>query len=111
MKTNLNCKLGYDLENNKIVPLQNDFYQEFVAPIENRENTSEALLVKSNNGFSLASYESIYKSNGERTFCRYFNHREVFRRAMIHTYWKRVICLIWLFMKCKYNENSRTIEY
>lgn len=58
-------QVGYDLDNKKIVPLQNDFYEEFLPAIKSVENTSEELLVMSKNGFSLASFESIYQSNGD----------------------------------------------
>ncbi|SDN79953.1 diguanylate cyclase (GGDEF) domain-containing protein [Psychrobacillus sp. OK028] len=57
-------QIGYDMEKDKLVALQNDFFQEFIDPIGKRKSISEALVVKSKNGFSLASYESIYKSNG-----------------------------------------------
>lgn len=62
---NPKLQVGYDLDNKKIVPLQNDFYEEFLPAIKSVENTSEELLVMSKNGFSLASFESIYQSNGD----------------------------------------------
>ena len=56
-------QLGYDLENNEIITLQNDFFKEFIPAIENDDHISKELFVTTKNGFSLASIESIYQSS------------------------------------------------
>ncbi|MFJ7827953.1 diguanylate cyclase domain-containing protein [Psychrobacillus sp. NPDC096623] len=64
-QNNPKMEIGYDMENNKVKTLQDGFYKEFLPAIENGGRMSKELLVKSKNGFSLASFESIYQSNGE----------------------------------------------
>ena len=64
-QNNATLQMGYDLNKGEVVALQDDFYKEFLPVIENGESISEELLVMSKNGFSLASFESIYQSNGE----------------------------------------------
>lgn len=64
-QNNPKLQIGYDLENSEIVTLPDDFYKDFLLAIENVDSISKELLVMSKNGFSMASFESIYQSNGE----------------------------------------------
>lgn len=61
---NPKLQIGYDSENNDVLKLQDSFYKEFIPAVENEESISKELLVKSKNGFALASFESIYQSTG-----------------------------------------------
>lgn len=62
---NPKLQLGYDLEDNEIVTLQDNFYKEFLPIIGRISNISDELIVMSKNGLAMASFETVYQSNGE----------------------------------------------
>ena len=56
-------QVGYDVDKQEIVALQDDFYKEFLPATEEEGNISKGLFVTSKNGFSLTSFESIFPSD------------------------------------------------
>lgn len=62
---NLVYQKGYDYIHQKPLELESDFYQGFLSIFYSPDKINNSVLVMTNHGLSMASIQSVYKSNGD----------------------------------------------
>lgn len=56
---------GYDLNNHQAIKFKDDFYKVFLPVIKSSKSLEKTVLVKTDYGLTMSSFQSIYKSSGE----------------------------------------------